>query len=81
MTVILSVSGDPSHLRGHLEQFDWQRLQNEFNRLTALESIVFEIRQRLNVNVGDEATAVVMSLIENKLSALVASGILEVMGT
>ena len=78
MTIILSVSGEPSHLRGHLESLDWRRLQNEFNRLTALESIVFEIRQRLNVNVGDEATSTVAALIENKLSALVSSGLLEV---
>ncbi|KAI0090841.1 hypothetical protein BDY19DRAFT_992248 [Irpex rosettiformis] len=78
VTIILSISGDPSHLRGHLEQFDWQRLLNEFNRLTALEAVVFEIRQRLNVSVGDEATSTVAALVETKLSALVASGVLEV---
>lgn len=78
MTIVLSVSGDPSHLRGHLESLDWRRLQNEFSRLDALESVVFEIRQRSNVNVGDEATSAVAALVENKLSALVSRGLLEV---
>jgi hypothetical protein len=78
LSIVLSISGDSSRLRTHLETVDWTRLQSEFDRMTALQSVVFEIRRRVGFNVGNEAFATVMALIEDRLAASLVSGILEI---